>query len=492
MKKFFPLFLSLLICFTLHSQVTDTSRSQNINIVSRVSTEPAGYYDAANGLTCAPLKTALSAIITTGMTPKTYGDLWIQYLISDVKPREVGPGTSPDVIWDIYSDNPGGPDPYNFTPGAVASGGQQDNGTAAPSEGIFYNREHSVPLSWFNGNTGTSGPATDYFHIFPTDKLVNAMRANYNYGVVSSPTFTSQNGSKLGPNIYPGLSGTAFEPITEFKGDIARAFFYFVTRYESNISGWETSSTEGNVAFAGNTWPSIELPYLKLMLQWNSVDPVSQKEIDRNDAGYTYQGNRNPFIDHPEFVGQIWSQSCGLALPVDLVEFKGKLSGNNVLLNWKVERVDGFSHFEIERSMDGGVYTKAGAVNWLANQSEYLFADDVSYISGKILYRLKMVDQTNVFKYSKVLTINLPAADNITSVYPNPAKETLNISFRKKFTSNVRAYILDASGRNVGVSILGSGQSNYQLDVSDLSNGMYLLKCVGESGTSYIKFLVQK
>jgi hypothetical protein len=258
------------------------------------------------------------------------------------------------------------------------------------------------------------------------------------------------------------------------------------------MPGWETESPEGDLAFDGTAWPSIEISYLKLMLQWHVTDPVSQKEIDRNDAGYTYQANRNPYIDHPEFVGQIWAQSCGLALPVDLTEFKAKLSGNTVLLNWKIEKADGFSHFEIERSVNGGAYTKIGNVRWIANQNDYSFGDDVSAVSGKVLYRLKMVDDNNVFKYSKVITVTIPDFESITSVYPNPASETLTISFRKPLSSNAAVYILDASGSNVSRSILPQGQLNYSLTVNSLANGMYLLKCVNENGVSYIKFLVQK
>ncbi len=489
LKRNLFFFLWITACISLYGQSIDTG-CLNIDCkTGRLSSEPPGYYNAATGLTCAPLKTALNNIITTGMTPNTYSNLWTQYLIADVKPREVGPGTSPNVIWDIYSDNPTGADPYNFTPGPVASGGQQDNGSAVSGEGQLYNREHSVPLSWFNGNTGVNGPATDYLHIFPTDKLVNANRANFIYGTVSAPTITSMNGSKLGPNTFPGLTGTAFEPINAFKGDLARAFFYFVTRYESNMPAWETQSPEGDKAFDGTTWPSIELSYLQLMLQWNSADPVSQKEMDRNDAAYTYQANRNPFIDHPEFVGRIWSQ-CGLVLPVDLTEFNGLISGDKVLLNWKIERAAGLSYFEIERSVDGITYTNAGIVHWLNNQSDYSFTDDVSDLGGRIFYRLKMVDQTNVFKYSRVLVITLPGRDNVISVFPNPARETLNLSFRKQVPFDAMLYIMDGSGKNIKVSSLPHSQWNYQINVSGLANGMYLLKYVGNNGVSYIKFLV--
>jgi|CXWL01.1.fsa_nt_gi endonuclease I len=468
---------------------------QNFTTTSGGSGEPAGYYSAAIGLTCAALKTALSTIITTGMVPKTYGDLWTQYLVSDVKPREVGPGTSPNVIWDIYSENPTGTDPYNFTPGPAASGGQQDGGGAAGSEGILYNREHSVPQSWFGASaaSGSIGPESDYFHIFPTDKVVNANRSNFIYGTVSSPTITSANGAKLGPNTFSGLSGTAFEPINAFKGDLARGFLYFVTRYQSNMAAWQTLSTEGDKAFDGTTWPSVEISYLQMMLQWHNADPVSQKEIDRNNAGYIFQGNRNPFIDHPEYAGQVWSGSCGLILPIDLTIFTAKYASNSVLLNWKIERADGFSHFEIERSSDGGrTWQKASSVLWHSGVNDYSFTDNVASFDGTIFYRLKMIDMNMVYKYSHIISVKLPGLEGVSLLYPNPAKDVLTIAFRKSTSTTLVASIFDISGRNVSTARLLPGLSVYPLNVSPLSNGKYILKIQDGDRATYSHFIIQQ
>ncbi|MBI3138768.1 MAG: endonuclease [Sphingobacteriales bacterium] len=459
------------------------------------SGEPAGYYSAASGLTCSALKTSLFNIITTGMTPKTYGNLWNQYLVSDIKPREVGPGTSIDVIWDIYSDNPAGADPYNFTPGPVASGGQQDNGGAAGSEGILYNREHSVPQSWFGASaaSGSVGPESDYFHIYPTDKIVNANRSNFIYGEVSSPSITSMNGSKLGPNTVTGLTGnTAFEPIDAFKGDLARSFFYFVTRYQSNMGAWETLSTEGNLAFDGTTWPSIELPYLQMMISWHNLDPVSQKEIDRNNAGYLFQGNRNPFIDHPEFVNQVWVSGCGLILPVRLTDFTGNFLMNAVQLKWQVGMADGFDRFEVERSTDGGrTFQKAGTVNWLQNADKFSFQDADAALKGDVFYRLKLVDQNGTFTYSKVIRVLVPVSDFTAAFYPNPVTDQLGVIFRKPLTAACSVTITDLSGRKLKTLKLASGQQHYSIPVAELAGGTYLLQLRSEDQLIHTKFIKQ-
>lgn len=148
---------------------------------------------------------------------------------------------------------------------------------------------------------------TDVHHVFATDGYVNGRRSSYPYGEVASATFTSSNGSKLGTgSSASGYTGTVFEPIDEFKGDFARAYFYMATRYENVIANWETNSAYGDAVLNGTSDQVYESWFLTLLLSWHSQDPVSQKEIDRNDAAFNFQNNRNPFVDHPELVNSIW------------------------------------------------------------------------------------------------------------------------------------------------------------------------------------------
>ncbi len=242
--------------------------------------EPSGYYDDAQGLTGSELKTALFNIITNH-TVLDYSDLWTAFESTDVK--------DDGTVWDIYSNCT-----FEF--------GTDQCGTYS-AECDCYNREHSFPKSWFND---ASPMYTDLFHIYPTDGYVNGRRSNYAYGEVSNPTFTSSNGSKLGPNTFGSYSGTVFEPIDEYKGDLARTYFYMVTCYEDKVAGWETYNENGDAMLDGTTYPCFEDWALQLLLKWHYEDPVSQKEIDRNNAVYQIQGNRNPYIDHPEYVCMIW------------------------------------------------------------------------------------------------------------------------------------------------------------------------------------------
>lgn len=161
-----------------------------------------------------------------------------------------------------------------------------DTGSSASTEGEGWNKEHTVPQSWF----GKESPmVSDAFHIYPTDIKVNSMRGNMPYGEVSSATFTSSNGSKVGYSST--LKDDVFEVADEYKGDIARVYFYMCTAYQDRCGSW------GNEMFANTNYSKLSNYALKLMMKWAEEDPVSEREILRNNGVYKHQGNRNPFVD---------------------------------------------------------------------------------------------------------------------------------------------------------------------------------------------------
>lgn len=250
-----------------------------------VAQPPAGYYDAAEGLSGSALKTALHNIISAGFVSTSYDGLWDVYPTTDNKPN--------GKVWDMYSDIPGGTAPYEFT-------FVTDQCGSYSSEGDCYNREHSVPQSWFGGS---SPMYSDIFHVVPTDGKVNGQRSNYPFGEVSSATWTSLNGSKLGACNVPGFTGTVFEPIDSFKGDFARIYFYMCVRYKDEMPSWTGESfSSGDLS----TWTA------NMLLQWHALDPVSTKEIDRNNDVFGIQHNRNPFVDNPDWVYSIWGPTAGI------------------------------------------------------------------------------------------------------------------------------------------------------------------------------------
>ena len=234
----------------------------------------AGYYDNANNKSDAALKTALFNIIKNPDV-LSYKGLWTAFYTTDSKDGKV---------WDMYSD-------CSFTFGNDQCGNYSNVCDC-------YNREHSFPKSWFND---ASPMYSDLFHLYPTDGKVNGMRGNYPFGEVTNGTEwgTGKVGSARSGL---GYSGTVFEPADEYKGDFARTYFYMVTCYENRISSWSSEMLSGSTFAA---WATT------MLLSWHRDDPVSEKEINRNNAVEGFQGNRNPFIDYPDLVEYIWGNMKG-------------------------------------------------------------------------------------------------------------------------------------------------------------------------------------
>ena len=246
---------------------------------------PPGYYDNAQGLTGLQLKQELHDIID-GHNAQSYSSIWSHFNSTDKKQN--------GKVWDMYSDNPGGTPPYQYNFSTDQCGNYSQ-------EGDCYNREHSWPKSWFNDNNPMN---TDLFHIYPTDGYVNGRRGNYPFGEVNNPNWTSLNGSKVGNCSCSGYTGVVFEPVDEYKGDFARTYFYFSVRYYNEDAGWAGSPMTNGAEL--KAWA------VDMLKQWHADDTVSYKEIDRNNAVYNIQNNRNPFIDDPSWVYDIWGPLTSL------------------------------------------------------------------------------------------------------------------------------------------------------------------------------------
>jgi len=273
------------------SSDSTTTTSDSTTTTSDLSS----YYSAAEGLSGYNLKTALYEIISNHNT-QSYSDIWDFYSNYETDDYYENDGS----LIDIYSESPNSTDSYSY----VLVTGQCGNYSG---EGDCYNREHTFPQSWFGGSV--SPMHTDIHHILPTDGYVNARRSSYPYGEVDSATYTSDNGSLLGSaSTSIDYNGTVFEPIDEFKGDIARIYFYMATRYEDDISDWSDNSTYSDAVLDGSDDQVFEDWVVDMLKSWNESDPVSQKELDRNEAAYSFQGNRNPFVDYPDFVNEIWGE----------------------------------------------------------------------------------------------------------------------------------------------------------------------------------------
>ncbi len=284
MRKLYTILLGLLFSITL-------------------AQAPANYYNGTTGLTGYNLKTKLHEIIKNGSQDLGYGGLWITYATSDVDKHYENNGT----LLDMYSENPTGPDAYEYIIGSPNNGGNQCGSANQNNEGFCYNREHSLPKSFYGG--GSAAPmANDAHFVIPSDYWVNSKRETYSFGETNAPVWTSTNGTKIGSSNFPGYNGTIFEPIDEFKGDLARMHLFFITRYQDKLTSFAEYQNPQN-PLDGTVDRGYKQWYINLMLKWSAQDPVSQKEIDRNNAIYARQKNRNPFIDHPEWVNMIWTST---------------------------------------------------------------------------------------------------------------------------------------------------------------------------------------
>lgn len=254
-------------------------------LVNAVAPNGSGtYYQNANGKNGAALKTALCGIIYN-RTEKSYNYLWTAFRTTDKR--------SDGKVWDMYSDM------TNYVFGGSAQGANYSK------EGDSYNREHSFPKSWFGGEVMPM--YTDLHHMYPTDGFVNNKRGNYPFGETNGNSYKSHNDfSKLGSCTYPGYTGTVFEPADQYKGDFARTYFYMVTCYEEKLHDWYSKNSESRATIDGSKYPGFQTWQLNMLLEWAAADPVSDKEIDRNNAVAGIQGNRNPFIDYPGLEQYIW------------------------------------------------------------------------------------------------------------------------------------------------------------------------------------------
>ena len=296
------------------------------------------YYASIDGTSGKELLSAIQQVAKIGYrtTDFRYDSVWLAFKYTDIR--------TDGLIWEIYSD-------CNFEYEK-----DRTSNTSQTGECKGYNREHAMCQSWFgkksnedlydlHGNKASSSmkntPGSDIFHIYPASYGMNSRRGNRPYGEVLTAANTSGNGTKYGTpvttksvtNSIAGayvegtitVSTNVLEPADEYKGDIARSYFGTMVKWAGE---WAFNKNElGNVIFDAtidvDTHYGPENNYgftdygLALMLSWHRQDPVSQKEVDRNNGIQKTQGNRNPFIDYPYLAEFIWGEMSGQVLDFD-------------------------------------------------------------------------------------------------------------------------------------------------------------------------------
>ena len=238
---------------------------------------PAGYYNSLEGKSGVALKKAVKSVVRNH-TAIPYGDdTWEVFIESDT--RMVG---GQRVWWDMYSpDNVAAPN-------------------ASSHSGM--NIEHSVANSWWDG--AKNDAYKDIVHLNPSNSNANSRKSNYPLGEIAQETWS--NGVTFVGKPKSGDCGGAtyvYEPADEYKGDFARVFFYMFTIYD-DIS-WKKYWA---CMFDTSSDLLLKPWAYEMLLRWAEQDPVSQKEIDRNEVIFKHQKNRNPFIDCPQLAQYIWGK----------------------------------------------------------------------------------------------------------------------------------------------------------------------------------------
>lgn len=429
---------------------------------------PAGYYDVANGLTGLTLKTALYNKIK-GHTVVSYGGLYNSYQTTDNLP--------PNKVWDMYSIKADGTANYFFS---HTSG---DQCGSYSSEGDCYNREHSTPASWFND---ASPMYSDLFNVYPTDGYVNNRRSNYPQANVGSVTWTSSNGSKVGTCNVAGYTGVVFEPIDSFKGDFARTFLYMATRYENLVANWPSNSPQCAAVYAGNNGLTFKPWYITMLLSWCALDPVSQKEINRNNAVYAIQNNRNPYIDHPEYINLIWGGSPNIMVTSISVTGQGgssSISTQNGTLQMLASvlpaNATNSTYTWSVKNPTVGTISSTGLLTAISNGIDTVLAtaNDGSGIVG-----FKVITISN-----QGTGVNFANQSQNINLYPNPADNEIFIDFNSLKITPESIFVSDTRGRKI---INFTNISELQrIDISNLEKGLYFVTISYEGQYLTYKFV---
>ena len=391
---------------------------------------PPGYYNSADGLTGTALKDALNDIISD------HTELSYSAVKEALKSTDEDPANSNNVIL-----------LYKGTSQAKSTfGGDPDD----------WNREHVWAKS--HGGFGNSAPAgTDLHHLRPTDASVNSSRGSKDFdngGVQHSEATECYSDSD------------SWEPRDEVKGDVARMLMYMAVRYEGESGEVDLELNDmvnnGSVPFHGK---------LSTLLTWHQNDPVSTFEENRNNVIYSsYQSNRNPFIDHPEYVDLIWGAASELTInsvtpsadPIyhqDPINFNVDFTAtnatvNSVIVEWGVNGIT-FPNQLTTTLNSGSIYTTD-------NATQFNGGDNIYYRSVVETDELQPV--TSPYEQFTVLApVGVGELDwNMWSVEGNVY--TFNVTDFEKIQ------VINAIGQEIYT------QNDPQLDMNLMEKGVYFLK----------------
>jgi deoxyribonuclease-1 len=349
-----------------------------------------------------------------------------------------------------------------------------------------FNCEHTWPQSFSNE---AEPMKSDLFHLYPTDELANNKRADYDFGVVVTPSWMN-GGSKLGVD---SEGQTVFEPRDVHKGNVARTHFYYIIRYDGNYNLYQSPA-------------KMEAHFR----EWHVSDPVDSAEMKRNGDIYALQHNRNPFIDHPELVDRI-SSFFGTAvhdlepeiaiapgaIDMGVMDFGTTAHVYIAIINTGTDTLEVPS---IESGNPGFSVNRTGMS--LAPESyDYV---RVAYTSGEmarldstdILISSSDDDEGSVAVHVRVQVGDLSGIggpetrESRPALYqnrPNPFSRETSIVFSLDRTASVDLSIYDISGRLIRRLIAGEmlsqGEHRAEFASGDLPPGIYYARLVYDGHT---------
>jgi Endonuclease I/Secretion system C-terminal sorting domain len=342
--------------------------------------------------------------------------------------------------------------------------------TGGPSISRIINAEHTVPQSYFGG--GASPMVGDMCHLFPTYETWNGVRGNFPFSEIPDAQTTQWhilvNGATSSipsSNIdaYSEAKTGTYEPREIQKGNTARAILYFFTQWESVMLN-TYSHTISDVC-------SIQTLY-----NWHIQDPVTAADIARNDCIRAAQGNGNPYIEHPEWVIEVFG--CNIVVPLELTTFTGKNQGTYNALTWETASEKNAQYVAIERKdkESWGEIGRVKAAGTTQVAQKYNF-DDIKP-NPLSIYRLRMVDNDGTEAYSKIITIENEKKAFSLRMFPNPAKDFVTFTATTTEKQAFDLTVTDITGR---VFIhkkfpVDGGNIEEQINISGLPSGIYFFK----------------
>ena len=294
----------------------------SLNLLAEII--PVGYYDAIEGKQDSVLKSTLSQIIypigdatIDQSNPNKLNNINSQYTAGNrykYQSRNVNEFNTHYYTWDgfLYTDMREDGSVWDmYSPRIHYMALDNYGAVSIPDLEI----EHCFPKSWWGGTDNDA--YKDLHHLNPANARANNNKSAYPPGYPTTNITEYSEIFKMGKNDNYG-SFFVFEPCDEYKGDFARAYFYIVTAYEQFI--WASAAEN---YLENNTYLEFKPWLQQVLLEWHRLDPVSEKEITRNNRVSDIQHNRNPYIDYPELVEYIWGNKQNSVVDLSQLTFTG-------------------------------------------------------------------------------------------------------------------------------------------------------------------------